>query len=93
MPSLSIYRSMDVIVDDNLLFKSMAIVHNVGHWEFFKFSSRCCECRPLNFAKGHRSQQLSHPDSIGVIYVTILPPDFLFHNLSLNSTCSNHLET
>ena len=33
------------------------------------------------------------PNSTGVIYVTILPPDFFFHNLSLNSTWSNHLET
>ena len=32
-------------------------------------------------------------NSTGVIYVTILPPDFFFHNLSLNSTWSNHLET
>ena len=33
------------------------------------------------------------PNSTGVIYVTILPPNFFFHNLSLNSTWSNHLET
>ena len=48
----------------------------------------------LVFERVDACDQYCHtPNSTCVIYVTILPPDFFFHNLSLNSTWSNHLET
>ena len=41
------------------LMRSMAVVHNAGHWQFFKFNSRRCERRPLT--KSRRSQRWSMP--------------------------------
>ena len=48
---------MAVVVDDGLWMNSMAVIHNAGHWEFFKWNNRRCERRPLNFPKGRRSQR------------------------------------
>ena len=57
----SIPGSTIVVVKDGLWISSIAVIHNADHWGFFKLNSRRCERRPLNFAKGRRSQRRSMP--------------------------------
>ena len=65
------------------LMRSMAVVHNANHWQFFKFNSRRCERRPLTNA--HLTCNVAQRTSFVIFLKPELNSVFLFQNILFTS--------
>ena len=65
------------------LMRSMAVVHNGNHWQFFKFNSRRCERRPLTNA--HLTSNVAKRTSFVIFLKPELNSVFLFQNILFTS--------